>query len=85
MVEGFIWGINSFDQFGVELGKVLASKYKKAIEAGNLWDCSEPSLASEGIDRILKFIGSARQQSIATDDITLVAKFISNSKFGTHH
>lgn len=85
VVEGFIWGINSFDQFGVELGKVLASKYKKAIETGNLWDGSEPSLASEGIDRILKFIGGARQKGIATDDITLVAKFISNSKFGTHH
>jgi glucose-6-phosphate isomerase len=27
-VQGFCWGINSFDQWGVELGKVLA----KAIE-----------------------------------------------------
>ena len=25
-VQGFIWNINSFDQWGVELGKVLASK-----------------------------------------------------------
>mmetsp|Transcript_10940 Transcript_10940/g.26838 ORF Transcript_10940/g.26838 Transcript_10940/m.26838 type:complete len:521 (+) Transcript_10940:125-1687(+) len=25
-VQGFIWGINSFDQFGVELGKVLGKK-----------------------------------------------------------
>lgn len=25
-VQGFVWGINSFDQWGVELGKVLASK-----------------------------------------------------------
>ena len=23
-VQGAVWGINSFDQFGVELGKVLA-------------------------------------------------------------
>jgi glucose-6-phosphate isomerase len=22
-VQGFIWGVNSFDQFGVELGKVI--------------------------------------------------------------
>ena len=29
VVQGFCWGINSFDQWGVELGKVLA----KAIEA----------------------------------------------------
>ncbi len=26
--QGFIWGINSFDQWGVELGKVLASKVR---------------------------------------------------------
>ena len=25
-VQGFIWNINSFDQWGVELGKVLASQ-----------------------------------------------------------
>jgi len=25
-VEGFVWGINSFDQWGVELGKVLATQ-----------------------------------------------------------
>ncbi|KAK9054364.1 hypothetical protein SSX86_025442 [Deinandra increscens subsp. villosa] len=28
-VEGFIWGINSFDQWGVELGKSLASQVRK--------------------------------------------------------
>jgi glucose-6-phosphate isomerase len=26
-VQGVIWGINSFDQFGVELGKALASRF----------------------------------------------------------
>ena len=25
-VQGFIWGVNSFDQWGVELGKALAAK-----------------------------------------------------------
>ncbi|RRT63574.1 hypothetical protein B296_00042593, partial [Ensete ventricosum] len=30
-VEGFIWGINSFDQWGVELGKVLASQVRKQL------------------------------------------------------
>lgn len=30
-VQGFIWGINSFDQWGVELGKVLATKVRGAI------------------------------------------------------
>mmetsp|Transcript_9972 Transcript_9972/g.15051 ORF Transcript_9972/g.15051 Transcript_9972/m.15051 type:complete len:562 (-) Transcript_9972:155-1840(-) len=32
-VQGFIWGINSFDQWGVELGKVLATKVRNAVSA----------------------------------------------------
>jgi glucose-6-phosphate isomerase len=30
-VQGFIWGINSFDQWGVELGKVLAKKVRDCV------------------------------------------------------
>lgn len=30
-VQGFIWGLNSFDQWGVELGKVLANKVRKEL------------------------------------------------------
>lgn len=30
-VQGFVWGINSFDQWGVELGKVLAAKVRTAV------------------------------------------------------
>ncbi|CAD7701307.1 unnamed protein product [Ostreobium quekettii] len=30
-VQGFIWGLNSFDQWGVELGKVLASKVRQKM------------------------------------------------------
>lgn len=30
-VEGFIWDINSFDQWGVELGKVLATKVRNQL------------------------------------------------------
>ncbi len=30
-LQGFIWGINSFDQWGVELGKVLASKVRNTM------------------------------------------------------
>ncbi|KAM1012537.1 hypothetical protein ACFX2I_042649 [Malus domestica] len=32
-VEGFVWGINSFDQWGVELGKSLASQVRKQLNA----------------------------------------------------
>jgi glucose-6-phosphate isomerase len=30
-VQGFIWGINSFDQWGVELGKVLAKQVRNQL------------------------------------------------------
>eukprot|EP00741_Cyanophora_paradoxa_P025594 tig00000383_g24698.t1 len=32
VVEGFVWGINSFDQYGVELGKVLATQVRKELQ-----------------------------------------------------
>jgi glucose-6-phosphate isomerase len=34
-VSGAIWGINSFDQFGVELGKVLAKDIEPRLVSGN--------------------------------------------------
>jgi glucose-6-phosphate isomerase len=32
-VQGFVWGINSFDQWGVELGKVLAGKVRATLSS----------------------------------------------------
>ena len=32
-VQGFVWGINSFDQWGVELGKALAGNVRKQLQA----------------------------------------------------
>ncbi len=34
-VQGVIWGINSFDQWGVELGKVLARNIDQALDNGS--------------------------------------------------
>lgn len=34
-VQGHIWGINSFDQWGVELGKVLGNAVYDALQTGN--------------------------------------------------
>ena len=34
-VSGAIWGINSFDQFGVELGKVLAKDVEARLISGD--------------------------------------------------
>ena len=33
-VEGVLWGINSFDQWGVELGKTLASRVLSELQGG---------------------------------------------------
>ncbi len=35
-VEGMIWGINSFDQWGVELGKILATQMLPLIEGSEV-------------------------------------------------
>ena len=34
-VQGIIWDINSYDQWGVELGKQLAKKIEPEIQKGN--------------------------------------------------
>jgi glucose-6-phosphate isomerase len=35
-VSGSLWGINSFDQWGVELGKVLAKDVEARLKTGNI-------------------------------------------------
>jgi glucose-6-phosphate isomerase len=40
--EGAIWNIDSFDQWGVELGKVLASKI-----LGELESATEPAMTHD--------------------------------------
>jgi glucose-6-phosphate isomerase len=42
-VQGAIWGLNSFDQWGVELGKVLAKRIASELSASD-----EPTLAHDG-------------------------------------
>ncbi|HYC68639.1 glucose-6-phosphate isomerase [Brevundimonas sp.] len=44
-VEGVIWDINSFDQWGVELGKVLAKAILKDVQAGEPSAGLDPSTA----------------------------------------
>ncbi len=34
-VSGALWGINSFDQFGVELGKMLARDIEPRLASGD--------------------------------------------------
>ncbi|WP_227013347.1 glucose-6-phosphate isomerase [Pseudonocardia sp. EC080619-01] len=43
-VEGVIWGIDSFDQWGVELGKVMAKQFGPALYAADPPDAKEAGL-----------------------------------------
>ncbi|HEY5929222.1 MAG TPA: glucose-6-phosphate isomerase [Burkholderiales bacterium] len=44
-VQGAIWSINSFDQWGVELGKQLAGGVLEDLKAGKAGDAHDPSTA----------------------------------------
>ena len=48
--EGFIWGINSFDQFGVQLGKTLAGDLRAEMAKRN----QDPTHDFDGVDPISK-------------------------------
>jgi len=50
-VESVIWDINPFDQFGVELGKVLAKTIQPALESA-----AAAVPANYGLDAILEYI-----------------------------
>ena len=41
--QGVIWGVNSFDQWGVELGKQLANVILAEIQAGKVTADHDPS------------------------------------------
>lgn len=51
VVSGFVWGVNSFDQWGVELGKVMAKKVE-AVLAGTADADGFSVTASDLLDRI---------------------------------
>lgn len=52
-VEGAIWGINSYDQFGVELGKVLASKVLAELKSRTVAEGSHDSSTTTLIKKYL--------------------------------
>jgi glucose-6-phosphate isomerase len=49
--EAFVWGINPFDQFGVELGKRTAASIREAVAEKN----EDPSRGFEGLDERTRF------------------------------
>ncbi len=40
LTQGVVWGVNSFDQWGVELGKVMAGRLLPALQADDVPDLS---------------------------------------------
>jgi glucose-6-phosphate isomerase len=59
-VQGSVWGINSFDQWGVELGKVLAKRVAAELSAPN-----EPPLGHDSSTNALirRYRAAARDQT----------------------
>ena len=57
-VEGLIWGINSFDQFGVELGKRLANQLLPAVIGDERYGGDNPSTQA-----VLESVIAAQQRS----------------------
>jgi glucose-6-phosphate isomerase len=49
--SGSVWGINSFDQWGVELGKVLARDIEPRLQSG---DTSGLDASTAGLLRRLR-------------------------------
>jgi glucose-6-phosphate isomerase len=50
-VEGFIWDLNSYDQYGVELGKVLAKNVRNILKenGGEVLTKSSLNSATKGL------------------------------------
>ncbi|PIE71799.1 MAG: glucose-6-phosphate isomerase [Deltaproteobacteria bacterium] len=64
--EGFVWGINPFDQFGVERGKTIAADYRNAFKAMDpaapLPASSLPEIRTTGTDYIRAVSAGAWQK-----------------------
>ncbi|MEC8129257.1 MAG: glucose-6-phosphate isomerase, partial [Pseudomonadota bacterium] len=45
VVSGFVWGVNSFDQWGVELGKVMARQAEAVLAGDAVADGLSPTAA----------------------------------------
>ncbi len=50
-VEGAVWGIDSFDQWGVELGKVMAGQLAPALGSDGAPDLSDQDSSTAGLVR----------------------------------
>ncbi len=53
-VEGILLNINSFDQFGVELGKNLVKKYRKDLDSGKLGKSKKSNLSNGVLKQLFR-------------------------------
>jgi glucose-6-phosphate isomerase len=58
LTQGVIWGINSFDQWGVELGKKLAEQLAPAVK-----DPHSAHGVSPGLLKLLSRVAALRAQA----------------------
>ena len=58
--QGAIWNVDSFDQWGVELGKVLARRITPELQATNETPLKHDSSTNTLIRRYRKFKGNAK-------------------------
>ncbi len=59
LTEGVLWGIDSFDQWGVELGKVLAGTLAAEIEGDAAPQLTHDSSTNELVRRVRRAAGRA--------------------------
>jgi glucose-6-phosphate isomerase len=53
-VEGAVWGIDSFDQWGVELGKVMAKELAPVLSADAAPDLEGQDASTAGLVRLYR-------------------------------
>jgi glucose-6-phosphate isomerase len=58
-VQGVVWGIDSFDQWGVELGKVLAGKVTEELQAEHEPDLGHDASTNALVRRLRRALGRA--------------------------
>eukprot|EP00592_Proboscia_alata_P003834 CAMPEP_0194370168 /NCGR_PEP_ID=MMETSP0174-20130528/18465_1 /TAXON_ID=216777 /ORGANISM="Proboscia alata, Strain PI-D3" /LENGTH=577 /DNA_ID=CAMNT_0039147471 /DNA_START=179 /DNA_END=1912 /DNA_ORIENTATION=+ len=59
-VQGFVWGINSFDQWGVELGKVLAKQVRSQLSASRKTNATVQGFNSSTTSLLDAYLGSKK-------------------------
>ena len=61
-LPGFIWGINSFDQFGVELGKHLAKHVRAQLSASRTTGASVQGFNSSTSSLLEDYLAHGKQR-----------------------